>query len=319
METGPERGMVKGFRPALFVGFDSAWADKISVPGAICSVRFNGNGFTDFRPPEPRGFDGALDYIQSLRRPETPTLLALDQPTLVPNETGMRHVEKVVASLISWMGGGVQPANRGLRLFRDDAPIRGFLTKLGATEDPEAARTAKRGLYLMEVFPALALASLDASFFGRGKGPPLQSRPSKDVSGRALAHSRRRGPVRGRVVWMLVGSRVVGRAASKSLAEKTRPGLSRRRPLPAHRNPLAVWRAQSVRRHRRLEERVHRDAGVRTRHGTAIEGGKGAWCVDKRSGEAQLRPRPTTMSQVVNDQRRAAPCMDANIFVDRRI
>lgn len=134
-------------------------------------MSYDGGAFADFRAPELSGFDGALDYIQGLQSPDTLTLVALDQPTIVPNGTGMRPVEKVAASVISWMGGGVQPANSRLPMFRSDAPIRGFLKKLAATEDPEAARTAERGLHLMEVFPALALASLDAAFFGPRKGP----------------------------------------------------------------------------------------------------------------------------------------------------
>jgi predicted RNase H-like nuclease len=77
----------------------------------------------------------------------------------------------VVGSLISWMGGGVQPANTGRPLFGHAAPVTLFLRQLGAAEDPELARTADRGLHLMEVFPALALASLDPAFFGLRKGP----------------------------------------------------------------------------------------------------------------------------------------------------
>jgi predicted RNase H-like nuclease len=84
----------------------------------------------------------------------------------------MRPVEKVAASLISWMGGGVQPANQGrLDMFGPQAPIWRFLEGLAATENPEDARTATQGIYLMEVFPALALAALDSKFFGRLKGP----------------------------------------------------------------------------------------------------------------------------------------------------
>jgi predicted RNase H-like nuclease len=84
----------------------------------------------------------------------------------------MRPVEKAVSSLISWIGGGVQPANRrNLNMFGPQAPIWMFLGKLGADENPEVARTAMRGLHLMEVFPALALASLEQNFFGRLKGP----------------------------------------------------------------------------------------------------------------------------------------------------
>lgn len=157
---------------AIFVGFDSAWANNPKAPGAICSVRFDGEGFSDFRAPRLVSFDDALAYVNGLRRLDLPMLVALDQPTIVPNRSGMRPVEKAVASLISWMGGGVQPANRGrLAFFSDSAPIWAFLDRLRAEENPESARTAERGLHLMEVFPALALASLDAGFFGRLKGP----------------------------------------------------------------------------------------------------------------------------------------------------
>ena len=54
-------------------------------------------------------------------------------------------------------------------MFCDASPIWGFLGALGAVEDPERARSASDGLYLMEVFPALALASL--GFFGRLAAP----------------------------------------------------------------------------------------------------------------------------------------------------
>ena len=132
---------------------------------------FDGVGFTDFRPPELVGFDRALDCIRAVRRPGAPTIVALDQPTIVPNATGMRPTEKTVGSMISWMGGGVQPANTGRPLFGPRAPVTFFLRKLGAVEDPEMARTADHGLHLIEVFPALALASLDPAFFGLRKGP----------------------------------------------------------------------------------------------------------------------------------------------------
>jgi len=157
---------------AVFVGFDSAWTDSKKAPGAICSARFAGDRFVDFRAPALVSFDEALQFIKSVKQLDLPTLVALDQPTIVPNQTGMRPVEKVVASLISWMGGGVQPANLGKeKMFCPDSPIWRFLEGLGAEENPEMARTAKSGLHLIEVFPALAMASLDNNFFGMRKGP----------------------------------------------------------------------------------------------------------------------------------------------------
>ncbi len=66
----------------------------------------------------------------------------------------------------------MQPANRSkIGMFDDAAPLWRFKQRLGAVEDPEASRDATAGLFLMEVFPALALASLDPAFCGRRLGP----------------------------------------------------------------------------------------------------------------------------------------------------
>ena len=63
----------------------------------------------------------------------------------------------------------MQPANRSKVGMFDDAPIWSFKTKLEATEDPELARAATHGLFLIEVFPALAIISLELAFFGSPK------------------------------------------------------------------------------------------------------------------------------------------------------
>jgi len=71
---------------------------------------------------------------------------------------------------MSFLGGGVQPANTGrIGMFCADAPIWRFLDAIGATQDPEASRTAKTGLFIMESFPAMALAAY--GFFGRRAAP----------------------------------------------------------------------------------------------------------------------------------------------------
>ena len=155
-----------------YIGFDSAWMDNPKAPGAICAVAIEDGTSARFHAPQLASFDQALTFIQDVRSDDGNTLIALDQPTVVRNPTGMRPVEHAAASLVSWLGGGVQPANRGKQgMFGDAAPIWRFLATLGAVQDPVQARTAADGLYLIEVFPALALASLDADFFGRLCGP----------------------------------------------------------------------------------------------------------------------------------------------------
>lgn len=155
-----------------FIGFDSAWTDNPKNPGAICAVGVTNGEIAHFHAPQLVSFDQALAFIQSVRSGSGSTLIALDQPTVVPNLTSMRPVERAAASLVSWLGGGVQPAHRGRRgMFCDASPIWRFLKALEATEDPERARTASSGLYVMEVFPALALASFHPGFFKRLGAP----------------------------------------------------------------------------------------------------------------------------------------------------
>jgi len=152
----------------IYIGFDSAWTDNLDARGAICAVGVENGHPTRFHEPRLASFDEALAFIRDVRSGDGTTLVALDQPTVVPNLIGMRPVERVAASLVSWLGGGVQPSNRGRRgMFCDASPIWRFLAALEAREDPEQARTAKDGLFLIEVFPALALASLSPAFFGR--------------------------------------------------------------------------------------------------------------------------------------------------------
>ncbi len=159
-------------RRTVIFGFDSAWTDAPKAPGAICAVAFDGDGQVRFHEPRLVSFAGALTFIEELRQDFAVSLVALDQPTVVPNTAGGRPVDKVAASLISFVGGGAQMANRSrIGMFCDNAPIWSFLSALGATEDPIRARVAPVGKYLIEVFPALALPALHDDFAERLGAP----------------------------------------------------------------------------------------------------------------------------------------------------
>ncbi|MDX1820088.1 MAG: DUF429 domain-containing protein [Paracoccaceae bacterium] len=156
----------------VIFGFDSAWTDAPKAPGAICAIAFDDRGEVRFHEPRLVSFAQARSFIEELRESFAVSLVALDQPTVVPNESGSRPVEKVAASLVSFVGGGVQPANRSkVGMFCEDAPIWPFLSDLASTQDPMAARTAGAGHFLMEVFPALALPAFSDVFSGRLRAP----------------------------------------------------------------------------------------------------------------------------------------------------
>jgi predicted RNase H-like nuclease len=156
----------------VYIGFDSAWTDNGKAPGAICAVGIEGSRTVSWYPPQLAGFKDALAFIRDVRSPDGVTLIALDQPTLVPNSESMRPVERAAASVVSWLGGDVQAAHSGkLGMFCPNSPIWPFLKAVNAIEDPESARTATEGTFLMEVFPALALPSLDETFAMRMGAP----------------------------------------------------------------------------------------------------------------------------------------------------
>ncbi|MDO5371073.1 DUF429 domain-containing protein [Paracoccus sp. (in: a-proteobacteria)] len=180
-------------RSLIVFGFDSAWTDQPKAPGAICAVGCDRDGDLTFHPPRLVSFAEARAFITSARRGHDVALVALDQPTVVPNATGMRPVDRLAASVVSHVGGGVQPANRGKAgMFCDLAPIWGFLAAVGAVENPFRARSAAEGLFLIEVFPALALPALDARFAGRLAAPkynPARSRKFRLEHWQAVARS----------------------------------------------------------------------------------------------------------------------------------
>lgn len=208
------------------IGFDSAWTDNPRAPGAICTIRIGLAGRRTLVPPRLASFDEALAAIEAESAISDLRLVALDQPTLVPNATGMRPVDRVAASLISWLGGGVQPANRGKAgMFDDAAPLWRFKDRLGAVEDPEASREAMRGLYLMEVFPALAMPSLDPAFDGRLRGPrynPARRKTFTLAGWQAVIAAVRRQAVESRIAGLADWADDLARIATPRKADQDR-------------------------------------------------------------------------------------------------
>jgi predicted RNase H-like nuclease len=195
-------------RGILVVGFDSAWVDNPKAPGAICAIGFNDACEPRFVAPQLAGFQDALSFIENERRSHRLCLIALDQPTIVPNLTGGRPAERVAGSVISFVGGGVQPANRSkAAMFGDEAPVWRFLEELDALQDPMSVPQAESGLFLIEVFPALAIPGFEPAFAGRHGAPKYN--PS----------NRRRFRL---YDWQLVTAMVAKVAATAGLSEMVR-------------------------------------------------------------------------------------------------
>jgi hypothetical protein len=81
------------------VGFDSAWVDNPYAPGAVCAIRIPGYAPPLFGEPERASFGQALTFIERERADSDLCLVALDQPTIVPNMTSSRPVDRIAGSL----------------------------------------------------------------------------------------------------------------------------------------------------------------------------------------------------------------------------
>ncbi|MBU2571584.1 MAG: DUF429 domain-containing protein [Gammaproteobacteria bacterium] len=148
-------------------GFDSAWTDNPKQPGSICALIGVDQNWV-FHEPRLARFDEALAFIHA--HPAQKQIIALDQPTIVNNATGIRPVERVAGSIVNKLGGGVQPANRGrANMFDAAAPVWRFIESLQAFQNPFAARAEDHGRFLIEVFPALAIPSLVPNIWQRGR------------------------------------------------------------------------------------------------------------------------------------------------------
>jgi predicted RNase H-like nuclease len=143
----------------LLVGFDSAWTPNRT--GAIVGAVLLPEGtWTELGAPVNADFSEAERRISGWQRDQSPdtTLVLLDQPTVVLNETGQRPVENIVASPVSLRYGGVQPANtQRTEMFGANAPVWRFLQKFGGPVDP---RVPAYDVGVIETYPVLAIITL---------------------------------------------------------------------------------------------------------------------------------------------------------------
>jgi predicted RNase H-like nuclease len=166
----------------VLIGFDSAWTDSSKNPGAIAAYVLESGQPTTFCPPCLVTFEAAFHFIGKWTAEADYALIAIDQPTVVPNHDGSRPVDRVAGSLVSKLRGGVQPARRGgmgASMFGESAPIWSFLAAVGAIQNPIQARHAEAGRFLMEVFPALALPAIVPEIWQRGRAAKYNPRAKK--------------------------------------------------------------------------------------------------------------------------------------------
>jgi len=166
----------------ILIGFDSAWTNRSKNPGAIAAYVFEPSKPAVFHPPRLATFEAAVQFVEDLTSKDDYLLIAVNQPTIVPNDAGSRPVDRVAASLVARLKGGVHPARRdgmGVPMFGDIAPVWNFLAAVDAIQNPIDARTAAAGRFVIEVFPALALPAIVPALWNRGRAARYNPAASK--------------------------------------------------------------------------------------------------------------------------------------------
>lgn len=126
----------------------------------VAVLRLTHGRYVELGPPEAVSFDEAEVTIRRWQAELSParTVVLLDQPTVVPNASGQRPVENLVASSVSARYGGVQPANTSkTKMFGLGSPIWEFLDTFDPEQDPFSRGRPTR---VLETYPVLALIAL---------------------------------------------------------------------------------------------------------------------------------------------------------------
>lgn len=147
-------------KPVLYTGLDAAWGGRL--PGGICTLD-GGPAPTLRSPPVRMHWDELVDQVTGWE--DSPRIVAIDQPLVVVNDRGARHVERLIARrFMSRFRCGAYPANlSNIRCFGPDAGIWRLVAALhgcGFTYDPKRVLGGGAGRWFIEAYPHTALLGI---------------------------------------------------------------------------------------------------------------------------------------------------------------
>lgn len=132
-----------------FVGIDLGWQ---SGGSGVCGLQATPAGLQLIDLGHCRSRAEVLTRLDDLVPPAAPALIAVDAPTLIPNETGMRECDRLAHRYFGKYDAGCYPANRG-------RPFAPALIEFGRALEARGFRHAPQlearqpGRYQIELFP----------------------------------------------------------------------------------------------------------------------------------------------------------------------
>jgi predicted RNase H-like nuclease len=139
-----------------FLGVDLGWQ---SGPTGLCCLSLEHGSLRLAALDRLQGVDDILAWISHWADGAPNAVVAVDAPTLIPNETGMRLPDRLAHRYFGRYDAGCYPANRG-RPFAEKLIAFGLaLESLGFCHQPDTA-AQPQGRFQLEVFPHPATVHL---------------------------------------------------------------------------------------------------------------------------------------------------------------
>jgi predicted RNase H-like nuclease len=101
-----------------------------------------------------------LSWIDAHAPPTEPAVIAVDAPTLIPNDTGMRVPDKLAHKYFGKYHAGCYPANLGRPFASRTIGFGQSLEDRGFQHDPHLSPPQPKGRYQLELFPHTATIHL---------------------------------------------------------------------------------------------------------------------------------------------------------------
>jgi predicted RNase H-like nuclease len=139
-----------------FIGIDLGWQ---SGPSGLCVMEWVEGSLVLQALDRKDTLTEVLDWVDAHAPTPQPAILAIDAPTLIPNETGMRLPDRLAHKHFGKYHAGCYPANLGrpfakrIVRFGQDLEARGFL-------HAPTIEAMQPGRYQIEVFPHPATIQL---------------------------------------------------------------------------------------------------------------------------------------------------------------
>ncbi len=132
-----------------FLGVDLGWQ---SGPTGLCCLHLDEDGLRLVALDRLQTVEEILTWIADWASGSTNAVVAVDAPTLIPNETGMRLSDRLAHKYFGRYDAGCYPANRG-RPFADKLIAFGLALEAQGFQHRPHSPARPQGRFQLEVFP----------------------------------------------------------------------------------------------------------------------------------------------------------------------